>query len=174
MKWPNLNGLKRKEKKTKLPEDEVEADVEVGKSALEVQRTRRNSCPNAKEMAEVVDVVVDLVIEAQKKARSQPTSRLIPAETSVDGGGGDQTSRPLSSQAVTDEPLPASVLINTHHPHDSRTPRRTSSWVVLADETGEESTTPNETNENTVSANQAVIEATKSLVSSLFPWAVDR
>merc|ERR1711974_95204 len=173
VKWPTLKGLKKKDKKAKLPEDEVEADAEVEKveSDAGVQRTRRNSCPDAKEMAEVVEVVVDMVVEAQKKVRSRPTSILFPAETSADGGGG-RTNRPLSLKAVTDEPLPATVLINTQT-HDSRTPRQTSSWVVLGEEPREESDPTNETHEETVSANQAVIEATKSLVSSLFPWAVD-
>merc|ERR1719391_1521168 len=141
-------------------------------------------------MAEVVEVVVDMVVEAQKVARrrpnsrlisgsrptsrlipgSRPTSRLIPEEILADGG---RTNGPLSLKAVTDEPLPATVLINTQT-HDSRTPRQTSSWVVLSEEeTREESGATNETQEETVSANQAVIEATKSLVSSLFPWAVD-
>merc|ERR1719391_1795036 len=141
-------------------------------------------------MAEVVEVVVDMVVEAQKVARSRPnsrlisgsrptsrlipgsrpTSRLIPEETLADG---TRTNGPLSMKAGTDEPLPATVLINTQT-HDSRTPRQTSSWVVLSEEeTREESGEPNETQEETVSANQAVIEATKSLVSSLFPWAVD-
>jgi len=177
-KLPNLNGLKKKDKKSKEPteEDEVLAHIEdggKGAAILGIQKTRRNSCPNAKEMAEVVEVVVDLVVEAQKKARSRPTSRLIPIETTADGGG--QTSRPLSLQAVTDEAVPASVLINTQM-HDSRTPRRTSSWVVLGEteaEKEESDDPPIETNEEAVSANQAVIEATKSFVSSLFPWAVD-
>merc|ERR1711974_345177 len=81
VKWPTLKGLKKKDKKAKLPEDEVEADAEVEKveSDVGVQRTRRNSCPDAKEMAEVVEVVVDMVVEAQKKARSRPNSRLIPS-----------------------------------------------------------------------------------------------
>ena len=175
-RWP-----KKKDKKAKEP---TQDDV-VGPSGEEqavVQRIRRNSCPNAKEMAEAVEVVVDMVVEAQKKAvsnsrptsklmSSRPTSRLIPLETSGNGGG-EQTSRPLSLRAVTDEALSASALISTQV-HDSRSPRRTSSWVVLNDETTENEESEAALNNTNVSANQAVIEATRSFVSSLFPWAVD-
>ena len=60
-----------------------------GKEQAVVQRIRRNSCPNAKEMAEAVEVVVDMVVEAQKKAvsNSRPTSKLM-------------SSRPTSSRGA--------------------------------------------------------------------------